>query len=251
MSKRNTYLLAALAVVAGVALLVAALVGMSSDEEGDSGAQAERNAPEVPIRGGSEPPPGDTGGQAGGSGTNAQGEEIRRELSRGKRVRAPDFLLTVIHEGTLPARLREPFQRARSGAELQLAKLRGTPVVLYMSSSRCPPCRTDARLVESTWKRWGPRGVMFLGISVNDSSAEDTIRQYRITHPFLADGDGEVPGRYGASALPHTVFITAGGDIVGEVAGSPSVRQLELGTAAARSGESFGAEQGSARVSLP
>jgi thiol-disulfide isomerase/thioredoxin len=255
MSKRNTYLLGALAVAAGVALLVAAIVGLSSDDGGDSVGQNERTAPEVPITEGSEPPAGDTnGGQSGGqdsSGTNAQGAAIQRELARGELVRAPDFTLDVIHEGTLPARLREPFQRARSGNALQLSKLRGTPVVLHMSSSRCPPCRADSRLVESTWKRWGPRGVLFLGISVNDSSAEAVIRQYRLTYPFVADGDSEVAGRYGATSLPHTVFITAGGDIVGEVAGSPSVRQLELGTAATRSGEAFGAEQGSSRVPLP
>jgi len=253
-SKRNTYLLGALAVAAGVTLLVAAIIGLSSDDGADSAGQNERAAPEVPITEGSEPPPGSANGdQPGGqesSGTNAQGAEIQRELSRGDLVRAPDFSLDVIHEGTVPARLREPFRNARSANALQLAKLRGTPVVLHMTSSRCPPCRVDSRLVESTWKRWGPRGVMFLGIAVDDSSAEEVIRQYRITHPVLADGDGEVADRYGATALPHTVFITAGGDIVGEVAGSPSVRQLELGTAAARSGESFGAEQGSTRIPL-
>lgn len=255
MSKRNTYLLGALAVAAGVALLVAAIIGLSSEDGGGSAGENERTAPEVPITEGSEPPPGATSGdQAGGqesSGTNAQGAAIRGDLSRGELVRAPDFTLDVIHEGTLPARLREPFRRARSGNALQLAKLRGTPVVLHMTSSRCPPCRPDSRLIESTWKRWGPRGVMFLGIAVDDSSADAVIRQYRLTHPFASDGDGEAAGRYGATALPHTVFITAGGDIVGEVAGSPSVRQLELGTAAARSGESFGAEQGSTRIPLP
>ena len=55
---------------------------------------------------------------------------------------------------------------------------------------------------------------------------------------------------YGVTGLPETFFISAPGDVVGHVAGSPSVRQMELGTAAAREGRSFGSEQGGSRVPL-
>ncbi|MGH2980238.1 MAG: TlpA family protein disulfide reductase, partial [Solirubrobacterales bacterium] len=71
-----------------------------------------------------------------------------------------------------------------------------------------------------------------------------------LTYPAILDRSGQIAERYGVTALPQTFFISAGGDIVGEVAGSPSIRQLELGTAAAKSGKPFGSEQGSSRMPL-
>jgi hypothetical protein len=108
-------------------------------------------------------------------------------------------------------------------------------------------------LVEATWKRWGPRGVLFVGVNVNEppGAAEAVIRQYHLTYPAVSDRSGRVVDLYGTTALPQTFFISAEGDIVGEVTGGPSVRQLEVGTGAARSGAAFGSEQGSSRVPLP
>ena len=62
----------------------------------------------------------------------------------------------------------------------------------------------------------------------------ERFRQYDLTYPAISDRSGESRSAYGVTALPETFFISAGGDIVGEVAGSPSVRQLEMGAAAAR-----------------
>jgi peroxiredoxin len=95
--------------------------------------------------------------------------------------------------------------------------------------------------------------VLFVGMSVKESAdaARAVIRQYDLSYPGTSDRSGEIAKRYGATAVPHTFFISAGGDIVGEVAGSPSVRQLELGTSSAESGRPFGAERGSSSVPLP
>lgn len=251
MSRRNTYLLGGLAVVAGIVMLVVAISGLTSDDSSTSA--TEQNAPERPITPGSPPPSGGERGSAEPSGTNAEGEGIRQNLARRRPVRAPDFSAELIHAGTLPQPLQEPFERAAAKDSLDLSDLRGTPVVLHLWSSKCAPCRADARLVEATWKRWGPRGVLFVGVNVNESAdaARTVIRQYALTYPGTSDRSGEIAERYGATAVPQTFFISSGGDIVGEVAGSPSVRQLELGASSAKSGRPFGAEQGSSRVPLP
>jgi peroxiredoxin len=251
-SRRNTYLLGGLAVIAGIALVVIAIAALSSGDGDEPSPGSERTAPETPVPTSEPPPPAGQGGSGESSGATAEGGGIRDRLARRRLVRAPDFSARVIGDGTPPGRLAAAFSQARSGDSLQLSKLRGTPVVLHLWSSRCAPCRTNSRVVEAAWKRWAGRGVLFVGVHVEDSdgSATAAIRQYRLTYPAVFDGSGQVPERYGAAALPQTFFISAGGDIVGEVAGSPSVRQLEVGAAAARSGEPFGSEQGSSRIPI-
>lgn len=233
-------------------MLVVAISSLTSDGD-DSTPANERNAPERQITPGSAPPAAGDGSQAEPSGTKTEGEGIRLSLARRRPVRAPDLSAQLIHAGTLPQSLQAPFERAAAKDALDLSELRGTPVVLHLWSSKCAPCRANARLVEATWKRWGPRGVLFVGASVNESAdaARAVIRQYDLTYPGISDRSAEIAKRYGATVLPQTFFISAGGDIVGEVAGSPSVRQLELGASSAESGRPFGAEQGSSRVPLP
>jgi hypothetical protein len=167
-------------------------------------------------------------------------------------VRAPGFSAQAIQGGSVPEPLRTRYEQAAGDRAVQPSELRGTPFVLYLWASRCAPCRANARLVEATWQRWAARGVLFLGLHVDESlsSAQAVLQQFDLTFPALLDRSGAIARRYGAAALPQALFVTADGNVVGEVVGSPSVRQLEVGTEAARSGHVFGSEQGTARLAL-
>ena len=122
---------------------------------------------------------------------------------------------------------------AVAGGSLALTRLRGSPVVLHVWSSACGPCRSDARLIETTWQRWGRRGVAFVGLSVDESEAAAArfAREYGLSYPIVRDPGGRVADAFGVTTLPETFFISSTGDIVGSVAGSPSVGQMEQGTA--------------------
>jgi len=247
MSKRNTYLIGAAAVLVGVVMIAIAVAGLSGD--GDEG-QPAGSGVQPPAGDGSQSPPAAQRKSRPGQG--ARGAALMRQLARGKAASAPDFALQLIHEGSAPPQLRRPLERAVRDGALELDRLRGSPVVLHIWSFRCAPCRGDARLVETTWRRWGRRGIAFVGLSVDEpaSAAAQYARQYRLTYPIVIDPRGEVARTYGATSLPETFFISAAGDVVGHVAGGPSVRQLELGSAAARTGRTFGSEQGGSREPL-
>jgi cytochrome c biogenesis protein CcmG/thiol:disulfide interchange protein DsbE len=248
MSKRNTYLIGTAAVIVGVILIVVAATTLS-DENGDNSntTPAGQQPPAGSVK--RSGPPGN-GGES--SGNDAPGSGISRELAQGRRVHAPAVSLVVIGGGSPPPRVREPIHKATNGGKLAVGGLKGSPIVLHMWSSRCVPCRTDARLIEVTWKRWGPRGVVFAGLSVDEprEAALRFARQYDLSYPIASDPKGQVAHAYGVTGLPETFFISASGDIVGRVSGSPSVGQMEMGTAAAREGRSFGSEQGGSRVPL-
>ena len=174
--------------------------------------------------------------------------DLAQKLERRQDAPAPGFALEVVDKGSPPPQ-SGPLEQAVAGDSLALTGLRGTPVVLHMWSSRCGPCRSDARLIQTTWQRWGRRGVAFVGVSVEEPAegAERFAREYDLSYPIVRDGSGRVADAYGVTSLPETFFISSSGDVVGHVAGSPSVRQMELGAAAARAGRAFGSEQGGSR----
>jgi peroxiredoxin len=247
MSRRNTYLAGGAAIAAGVALIVIALVATS----GDGGSGSTTTAPRQPAAADQDQSAaGGEGDAQPGSESPAQGRSISGELDRRGTVRAPALELEVIDEGVPPAQARAPLEDAVADGSLSLAKLRDSPVVLYVWAPDCDPCRADARLVETTWQRWGRRGVAVLGVTV-DGSAQEALqfaRRYDLTFPLLDDDGGRVAEAYGVTSLPEAFFISRSGDVVGHIAGSPSVRQMELGAAAARTGRAFGNEQGGSRV---
>jgi peroxiredoxin len=244
MSKRNSYLIGGAAIAVGIALIVIAITALSED----GGSDSSRPTPEKPPAGDNQQsePKAQEGGNP--SGVSARGRSLSRAVEQRRPVRAPGFAVEVIDDGSPPAQSR-PLEQAVAGGSLALTRLRGSPVVLHVWSPGCGPCRSDARLIETTWQRWGRRGVAFVGLSVGESAAAALrfARQYDLSYPIVRDAAGRVADAYGVTSLPETFFISSAGDVIGHVAGSPSVRQMELGAAAARTGRAFGSEQGGSR----
>lgn len=104
---------------------------------------------------------------------------------------------------------------------VSLASLRGRPVVLNFWASWCPPCKSEAEVLEEDWLRYRSRGVQFFGIDDNDlpGDARTFIAAHRLTFPMLDDGPGNVTRRYGISQLPETYVLNAKGTIVAHLAG--------------------------------
>lgn len=112
---------------------------------------------------------------------------------------APDFTLTTF-----------------KGTKISLGGLRGKPVVINFWASWCPPCRIEARLLESTWRAYKNRGVFFIGVDIQDrlEDALNYIREFDITYPNGPDPTGEISIDYGVSGLPVTFFVSRKGQIV-------------------------------------
>ncbi len=229
MSKRATYLMGAAAIAVGITLIVIAFTSASDDGGDDPPSAAEKrpSAPQAPQR--QQTAPADRAGATGPAG-NARAKSLSKAVSRGRRAPAPGFAVEVVEKGSPPAQAR-PLEEAVAGDSLALTRLRGSPVVLSVWSSDCGPCRADARLIETTWQRWGRRGVAFVGLSVGESAddAQKFADEYDLSYPIVRDAAGRVANAYGVTSLPETFFISGTGDIIGHVAGRPSVRQMELG----------------------
>jgi cytochrome c biogenesis protein CcmG/thiol:disulfide interchange protein DsbE len=173
-------------------------------------------------------------------------DRIDEALSSGRAEPAPGFSLEVLYTGTLPPRLEQRIgDEVRSG-RLSLDRLRGVPIVLNLWASWCTPCREEAGRLQQGWSSLGPRGVLFLGLDIQDvrGDGEGFIRKYGATYPSVREPGREIANSYGATGIPETYFIDRKGRVVAHVIGVVSTHQLAQGAAAALSGRVAGRSAG-------
>lgn len=131
-----------------------------------------------------------------------QGEGAAPKLSRGETPPAPSFHLD---------RLDRP-------GRLSLASYRGRPVILNFWASWCIPCKQEAPMLESVWKRYRSQGLVVLGVDINDvrGEARRFARNNRMSYPLVYDGPGETLTDYGVEGVPETFFVARNGNLVCE-----------------------------------
>jgi peroxiredoxin len=234
MSRRRVAAIAALIVVPIVvlAIVLASLLDKGSSEKRHAPAAQPATRPTAPGPSQTRPAPSTTG-QTGGA-------------------KPPAKPLAVLDSGAPPKQLSEKLGPASSKGTINLAELRGAPIVLNIWSADCTPCRGETPMLQSEWERLGSRGVLFLGMNVLDSPA--TARRFRadygVTYPSVQEKRGETARELGARGVPETFFISKSGKIVSHVIGAVSLPQIELGIRAAQTGRSLPTDQGGGQIPL-
>jgi cytochrome c biogenesis protein CcmG/thiol:disulfide interchange protein DsbE len=134
-----------------------------------------------------------------------QPQSITAALARGERPPAPQFTLPRFDGGTLG-----------------LSALRGRYVVMNFWASWCIPCKDEAPLLERVWREYRSRGVVVLGVNIQDLEPEARrfIAETRATYPQVRDRDGTVARAYGTTGVPETFFIDRQGRIVRKFPGA-------------------------------
>jgi cytochrome c biogenesis protein CcmG/thiol:disulfide interchange protein DsbE len=105
---------------------------------------------------------------------------------------------------------------AFDGAAVDLAALRGKVVVVNFWASWCyPGCYEEAPVLERGWRAYKERGVVVLGIDIQDKdeAALKFIKDFDLTFPNAPDRGGKVSVDYGVYGVPETFFIDPEGRI--------------------------------------
>jgi len=108
-----------------------------------------------------------------------------------------------------------------SGGTLNLHSLKGKPVVLNFWASWCIPCREETPLLVRLHKTFGPRGIVFVGMNVEDDerAARQFLRQYQVDYQAVRSMDDGLIDAYAIPGIPTTVFIGSNGIVMDKFTG--------------------------------
>jgi cytochrome c biogenesis protein CcmG, thiol:disulfide interchange protein DsbE len=107
------------------------------------------------------------------------------------------------------------------GGTLTLKDLRGKAVLVNFWASWCVPCRAEAPALESAWQKYKDRGVVFLGVNIQDKEedARAFLKEFGITYLNGRDASDTIAIDYGVWGIPETFFIDPQGRITYKHAG--------------------------------
>ena len=117
------------------------------------------------------------------------------------------------------------------GGELDLASLRGKPLLINFWATWCAPCVREMPLIDRFHRKYGPRGWQVLGLAI-DRPAPVAEFLARVKVGFLIglaglDGMDLLHGLGNAQGgLPFTVVINAAGELVQRKLGETSFEEL-------------------------
>ncbi|WP_241005308.1 TlpA disulfide reductase family protein [Nocardioides sp. zg-1228] len=112
------------------------------------------------------------------------------------------------------------------GEEVDLADLRGAPVVVNVWASWCPPCIREQPDLNEAAEALGD-DVEFLGLNIRDASRDDAaayVRDLEVPYPSIYSADGAALLPFAGTLTPRSIPSTVVLDREGRVAASVNGR---------------------------
>ncbi len=116
---------------------------------------------------------------------------------------------------------------------VELAAVRGIPVLVNLWASWCVPCQREMPLLQAAHEATGAR-MLFLGVDTADerASALDFLASVGVTYPQLTDPSGTTRAALGTQGIPVTVVADASGRVTYRHVGALTATQLRQALAA-------------------
>ena len=148
------------------------------------------------------------------------GFKLTRRSSQGvagnaqmKNGTAPDFTLQSL-----------------DGKTVRLSDFRGKPVVLNFWATWCGPCKIEMPWFVDLQKEYGPAGLQFLGVAMDDASTKDIAEfaeSMKVNYPILIGKESVGDDYGGVQFLPETFYIDRNGKVVDKAFGLKGRGEIE------------------------
>lgn len=117
-----------------------------------------------------------------------------------------------------------------SGKRVALNSYRGDVILLDFWATWCAPCRKQIPGFIDLYKRYKSRGVVVLGVSVDESPAavKKFAKELRVNYPILLGGDrDDLQQAFGPIGFPTLYIIDRDGQIRSQQTGLTSMEEVE------------------------
>jgi cytochrome c biogenesis protein CcmG, thiol:disulfide interchange protein DsbE len=125
-----------------------------------------------------------------------------------------------------------------SGQSVSVTAVHGRPAVINVWASWCPPCRSEAGILEAARRAAGDQ-IQFIGVDSRDTraAARRFLADSGVSYPQVFDDAGIFAARAGVPGLPFTLVVDASGHIVYQVVGELTADRLRYGLSRLPEGE--------------
>lgn len=104
------------------------------------------------------------------------------------------------------------------GDSLALHELVGSPVLVNLWATWCPPCRAEIPFLQTIHEEFAPLGLRVVGISADNAGAFDQVEEFlaeaEVTYENLLDPRGESMEVFRLLGLPATYLFDREGTLV-------------------------------------
>jgi len=125
-----------------------------------------------------------------------------------------------------------------AGDSITLASLRGSPVLLNIWATWCPPCRKEMPDLQELHERHSPNGLQVVGVSIDAAGMDDAVRQfleeYGVTYTILRDPSDRISSVFMTQGVPVTILIDSDGKVLWRRLGPVSAEDEGLNQALAQ-----------------
>src|SRR5579883_39672 len=107
------------------------------------------------------------------------------------------------------------------GKTVDLASLRGKPVMVNFWGSWCVPCKDEAPVLDQAWAKYQKTDVQFVGMAIWDQpdAALNFAKTEGATWINGIDKDGKIAIDHGVYGVPESFFISRDGTLVDRYVG--------------------------------